>query len=54
MQKYVCLVCGYIYDPEIGDDTQNIDTYTDFDALPESWTCPLCGVGKNEFEPLYE
>ena len=54
MQKYVCIVCGYIYDPEIGDETQDVDTYTEFEALPDSWVCPVCGVGKDQFEPLYD
>ena len=54
MQKYVCLVCGYIYDPETGDETQEIDTYTAFETLPDSWVCPVCGVGKDQFEPLYD
>ncbi len=50
--KYVCKVCGYVYDPEKGDDTQNIPAGTDFENLPESWICPECGAGKDEFEPL--
>lgn len=49
MAKYVCDVCGYIYDEEIGDDTQNIPAGTKFDALPSEWVCPLCSVGKDQF-----
>ena len=50
--KYVCKVCGYIYDPAVGDDTQDIQQGTSFDRLPDTWTCPECGVGKDEFEPV--
>ena len=50
MDKYVCKVCGYVYDPAVGDDTQGIAAGTRFDALPDSWVCPLCGVGKEDFE----
>jgi len=45
-------VCGYIYDPKEGDSTQNILPGTDFTDLPDSWTCPECGAGKDEFEIL--
>ena len=50
MQKYVCDVCGYIYDPELGDSDNNIAPGTAFEDLPEDWVCPICGVGKAEFE----
>ena len=40
MDKYVCKVCGYVYDPAVGDDTQGIAAGTSFDALPDSWVCP--------------
>lgn len=52
MQKYECLVCGYIYDPEKGDPTQNVEPGTAFDDLPDGWTCPDCGAGKDQFEPV--
>lgn len=51
MKKYVCVVCGYIYDPVIGDPDANVPAGTAFENLPEDWTCPLCGVGTSEFEP---
>ncbi len=51
MKKYECVVCGYIYDPEAGDPTQDIAAGTAFDDLPDSWVCPECGVGKDDFEP---
>ena len=50
MKSYVCIVCGYVYDPAIGDDTQGIAPGTSFEALEESWLCPLCGVDKTQFE----
>jgi len=46
MKKYKCMVCGYIYDPEEGDETQGIAKSTPFDKLPEDWTCPVCGEQK--------
>jgi len=49
MTKYVCDVCGYVYDPEIGDPDNGIAPGTPFENLPESWSCPLCGVGKDQF-----
>jgi len=48
--KYRCTVCGYIYDPEIGDPENGIKTGTLFEDLPQDWTCPECGVGKDKFE----
>lgn len=50
MDKYVCLVCGYIYDPAEGDEEGGIEAGVAFADLPEDWVCPLCGVGKDEFE----
>ena len=50
MKKYVCTVCGYIYDPEIGDPENGIAPGTPFEELPEDWVCPICGVGKDNFE----
>jgi len=51
MKKYVCKVCGYVYDPALGDPEHEIPPNTPFEKLPEGWTCPVCGVGKEEFEP---
>jgi len=48
--KFVCTVCGYVYDPAIGDADSDISPETPFEALPDDWVCPLCGVGKEEFE----
>ncbi len=50
MKKYVCTVCGYVYDPEVGDPDSGIAPGTPFDKIPDSWSCPLCGVSKDNFE----
>jgi rubredoxin len=50
MQKYKCTVCGYIYDPEIGDPDSGIKPGTSFDNLPDNWVCPVCGADKSLFE----
>lgn len=52
MDKYVCDVCGYVYDPADGDSTQDIAAGTRFEDLPDDWVCPDCGVGKEEFSKL--
>jgi len=49
MQKYVCDVCGYIYDPEVGDPDNDIEVGTSFEALPDDWVCPMCGASKDDF-----
>ncbi|NMC57698.1 MAG: rubredoxin [Eubacteriaceae bacterium] len=51
MQKYVCTVCGYVYDPQQGDVDNGIKPGTAFEALPDSWVCPVCGAAKDMFEP---
>ncbi len=51
MQKYVCEVCGYIYDPEEGDPEGDIPAGTAFEDLPDEWVCPVCGADKSEFSP---
>ncbi|AEF84512.1 rubredoxin [Treponema primitia ZAS-2] len=50
-QKYVCNVCGYIYDPAVGDKGGDIKPGTAFADLPSDWACPTCGVGKDSFDP---
>ena len=50
MKKYVCTVCGYVYDPEIGDPDSGIAAGTAFEDIPDGWVCPVCGVGKEMFE----
>jgi rubredoxin len=51
MKKYVCSVCGYVYDPEIGAPDNEIKSGTKFEDLPDDFVCPLCGVGKDDFTP---
>ena len=50
MTKYVCTVCGYVYDPEAGDPDNGVAAGTAWEDVPESWVCPLCAVGKDMFE----
>ena len=49
MKKYECSVCGYVYDPAVGDVDNGIAAGTAFEALPEDWVCPLCSVDKSNF-----
>ena len=48
--RYVCSVCGYVYDPEKGDPDNSIAPGTGFEDIPDSWTCPICGAEKSQFE----
>ncbi len=50
MAKYVCSVCGYVYDEEVGCEEQGIAPGTKWEDVPEDFVCPLCGVGKDLFE----
>ena len=52
MDTYECLVCGYVYDPAEGDSDGGIAPGVAFEDLPEDWVCPLCGVGKDEFQKV--
>ncbi|MBP9991591.1 MAG: rubredoxin [Bacteroidales bacterium] len=52
MEKYECTICGYIYDPAKGDPDNGVPPGTKFEDLPDDWVCPLCGVGKKEFQKL--
>ncbi len=52
LEKRICDVCGYIYDPEEGDPTQGVAPGTPFDELPDEWVCPLCHLGKEVFSKL--
>ena len=54
MLKYSCTICGYVYDPLEGDTENGIKPGIRFEDLPEDWVCPLCGVGKDYFEPVNE
>jgi len=48
-QKYICTVCNYVYDPEIGDPDGGVQPGTRFEDIPDSWVCPVCGAKKTEF-----
>lgn len=52
MQKWRCIPCDYIYDPAEGDSDGGIPGGTAFEDLPEDWECPICGVGKEDFEKV--
>ena len=52
MKKYICKVCGWVYDPAVGDEEGGIAPGTPFEEIPEDWVCPLCGVTKEDFEPV--
>jgi len=54
MSKYRCTVCGYIYDPEVGDPDLGVEPGTPFEKLPDSWVCPVCGAPKDAFEKIGE
>jgi flavin reductase (DIM6/NTAB) family NADH-FMN oxidoreductase RutF len=50
MEKYVCTVCGYVYDPEQGDPDNNVTPGTSFQDVPSDWVCPVCGANKDAFD----
>ncbi len=49
MEKWVCEICGYVYDPAEGDPDNGVAPGTKFDDLPGDWVCPVCGAGKEDF-----
>jgi len=52
MKSYVCNLCGYVYDPAVGDPDAGIAPGTSFTDLPSDWTCPLCGASKEDFSEV--
>lgn len=54
MKKYRCSICGYVYDPEMGDPNGGITPGTAFEDIPEEWVCPVCFASKDNFEPIEE
>ena len=52
--KYICPICSYEYDRRIGDEENGILPRTDFEDLPDTWVCPLCGAAKDELETTEE
>lgn len=51
MKKYVCDVCGYEYDPAVGDPSNGVPAGTAFENTDGSWVCPICGAPKSQFSP---
>ncbi len=51
MQRYVCSVCGYVYDPAVGDADGEIKKGIPYADLPDDWVCPICGAAKDQFNP---
>ena len=49
MEKYVCDVCGYVYEPEVGDPDNGVPAGTPWEKVPDTWVCPECGAGKDQF-----
>ncbi|HUU03992.1 MAG TPA: rubredoxin [Myxococcota bacterium] len=49
MKKYICDVCGYVYDPGAGDPDNEVAAGTAFEDLPDDWVCPVCGAGQDSF-----
>ncbi len=54
MQKYLCIVCDYIYDPQVGDPENDVPPGTAFEDIPDEWLCPVCGADKSQFEQVEE
>jgi rubredoxin len=52
MQKYICMICTYEYDPEKGDPEGGVAPGTPFEEVVDTWVCPTCGAGKEAFEPM--
>ncbi len=50
--KYRCAVCGYVYNPELGDPDGGVKPGTPVEGLPDNWLCPVCGAAKSEFEKM--
>jgi rubredoxin len=50
MDRYVCTICGYVYDPQLGDPDNGVAPGTKWEDVPSSWECPVCGASKDDFE----
>ncbi len=51
MQHWICTICQYVYDPAKGDPENGVAPGTPFEQIPDEWVCPICGAGKDVFEP---
>lgn len=49
MDRYVCEICGYVYDPEQGDPDNGVAPGTKWEDVPDDWECPVCGASKDDF-----
>jgi rubredoxin len=49
MKKYICSICGYVYDEAVGDLSNGIAPGTKWEDVPDDWVCPECGAGKDQF-----
>lgn len=54
MNQYICSICGYIYDPEIGDEDNKVEAETPFEDISDDWVCPSCSATKESFEEIIE
>jgi len=52
MDKWRCIVCGYVYDPDVGDPDNGVQPGTAWESLPDDWVCPVCGAAKDQFETV--
>lgn len=52
--KWICTLCGYVYDPDKGDPEEGVEPGTKWEDVPEDWVCPECGATKDDFEPYEE
>jgi len=50
MDRWVCTICGYVYDPEHGDPDNGVGAGTKWEDVPDDWECPVCGASKDDFE----
>jgi rubredoxin len=52
LKKYKCALCGYVYDPAVGDPDGGVAPNTPFEDIPAGWVCPVCGASKDQFEEV--
>lgn len=50
MERWICTICQYVYDPALGDPDNGIKAGSSFESLPDDWCCPVCGADKDVFE----
>lgn len=53
MNFWECITCGYIYDPKTGDPEHGVPPGTAFEAVPDTWKCPICDAEKAAFQPVF-